>query len=113
MAFPRLHSSVAMTDVADASAAAPQTESVRDDLVERLKRENAELMESVARANARAGVFEEKERSRVAAFQPEAQYFMKEFMKEEIDAYHQGTSCLLYTSPSPRDRTRARMPSSA
>ena len=32
-------------------------------------------------------------------------------------AYHQGpslgTPCLLYTSPSPRDRTRSRMPSSA
>jgi len=25
----------------------------------------------------------------------------------------QGYSCLLYTSPSPRDRTRSRMPSSA
>ena len=25
----------------------------------------------------------------------------------------QGTDCLLYTSPSPRDRTRSRMPSSA
>ena len=25
----------------------------------------------------------------------------------------QGTNCLLYTSPSPRDRTRSRMPSSA
>ena len=25
----------------------------------------------------------------------------------------QGCSCLLYTSPSPRDRTRSRMPSSA
>ena len=24
-----------------------------------------------------------------------------------------GTDCLLYTSPSPRDRTRSRMPSSA
>ena len=24
-----------------------------------------------------------------------------------------GTNCLLYTSPSPRDRTRSRMPSSA
>ena len=27
-----------------------------------------------------------------------------------VDAYH---ICLLYTSPSPRDRTRSRMPSSA
>ena len=25
----------------------------------------------------------------------------------------QGSGCLLYTSPSPRDRTRSRMPSSA
>ena len=30
-------------------------------------------------------------------------------IKEEIQAY----TCLLYTSPSPRDRTRSRMPSSA
>ena len=27
--------------------------------------------------------------------------------------YKQGNICLLYTSPSPRDRTRSRMPSSA
>ena len=27
--------------------------------------------------------------------------------------YYNNTSCLLYTSPSPRDRTRSRMPSSA
>ena len=27
--------------------------------------------------------------------------------------YVQGGACLLYTSPSPRDRTRSRMPSSA
>ena len=27
--------------------------------------------------------------------------------------YSQSTTCLLYTSPSPRDRTRSRMPSSA
>ena len=31
-----------------------------------------------------------------------------------IDSIHECTeSCLLYTSPSPRDRTRSRMPSSA
>ena len=28
-------------------------------------------------------------------------------------ATHVGVACLLYTSPSPRDRTRSRMPSSA
>ena len=31
----------------------------------------------------------------------------------ELDAVIIATPCLLYTSPSPRDRTRSRMPSSA
>ena len=31
----------------------------------------------------------------------------------DIDTIIYGLSCLLYTSPSPRDRTRSRMPSSA
>ena len=31
----------------------------------------------------------------------------------EVDVIVQNVSCLLYTSPSPRDRTRSRMPSSA
>ena len=30
-----------------------------------------------------------------------------------LDIMMPGKSCLLYTSPSPRDRTRSRMPSSA
>ena len=30
-----------------------------------------------------------------------------------IEAIFQSLDCLLYTSPSPRDRTRSRMPSSA
>ena len=29
------------------------------------------------------------------------------------DKKNEGVTCLLYTSPSPRDRTRSRMPSSA
>ena len=33
--------------------------------------------------------------------------------KYKLKMYFKGPSCLLYTSPSPRDRTRARMPSSA
>ena len=32
---------------------------------------------------------------------------------EELDALTHAMTCLLYTSPSPRDRTRSRMPSSA
>ena len=34
---------------------------------------------------------------------------VKELVENSIDA----NACLLYTSPSPRDRTRSRMPSSA
>ena len=33
--------------------------------------------------------------------------------KAQIFANHEILDCLLYTSPSPRDRTRSRMPSSA
>ena len=32
---------------------------------------------------------------------------------EIVEAHHMHKACLLYTSPSPRDRTRSRMPSSA
>ena len=34
-------------------------------------------------------------------------------VKAQIHAGGRGKGCLLYTSPSPRDRTRSRMPSSA
>ena len=39
---------------------------------------------------------------------------VKDYIKEDLDeSLHECISCLLYTSPSPRDRTRSRMPSSA
>ena len=34
-------------------------------------------------------------------------------MEMNDETYHMVKACLLYTSPSPRDRTRSRMPSSA
>ena len=34
-------------------------------------------------------------------------------LREKIEELRELNSCLLYTSPSPRDRTRSRMPSSA
>ena len=41
-------------------------------------------------------------------------YTENELDSQRIDLSNsQGISCLLYTSPSPRDRTRSRMPSSA
>ena len=36
-----------------------------------------------------------------------------EFLKASTDSLAHARGCLLYTSPSPRDRTRSRMPSSA
>ena len=41
-----------------------------------------------------------------------ANAFILNFFMEEYGIY-QDKGCLLYTSPSPRDRTRSRMPSSA
>ena len=38
---------------------------------------------------------------------------MRNKLIEEHRACPVGKACLLYTSPSPRDRTRSRMPSSA
>ena len=52
----------------------------------------------------------------------DAQYYIEDIRKSVISSlsydkvYNQGfniNTCLLYTSPSPRDRTRSRMPSSA
>ena len=39
--------------------------------------------------------------------------FMEEYNRLAKKIAAQDVSCLLYTSPSPRDRTRSRMPSSA
>ena len=42
---------------------------------------------------------------------------IKIFRETSVDnltaTFYAGSACLLYTSPSPRDRTRSRMPSSA
>ena len=40
-------------------------------------------------------------------------FFMFALMLFLLTTYKKNTICLLYTSPSPRDRTRSRMPSSA
>ena len=37
----------------------------------------------------------------------------KQDLKENLFVCNKCNNCLLYTSPSPRDRTRSRMPSSA
>ena len=43
----------------------------------------------------------------------EVEYGFLFYVDEEVDYSAQAMICRLYTSPSPRDRTRSRMPSSA
>ncbi|CZT61178.1 hypothetical protein CDFC105_104053 [Clostridioides difficile] len=66
-------------------------------------------------------------KNKIAASMPEVGKEMKEIVKGEVNkqvysnyapslydrTYELLNACLLYTSPSPRDRTRSRMPSSA
>ena len=62
-------------------------------------------------------------RIKLGGFLPERSTFAKpikapskdifDFMKVSTGEKEMSTTCLLYTSPSPRDRTRSRMPSSA
>ena len=49
----------------------------------------------------------------VASITIHPDYRMQGIGRKLIDSLIQKFSCLLYTSPSPRDRTRSRMPSSA
>ena len=41
------------------------------------------------------------------------QYYTKDKLLKDLELKLIALNCLLYTSPSPRDRTRSRMPSSA
>ena len=56
----------------------------------------------------------EQRRSAVAAALRAAQHQNHGYLTTELmDGVAEYLDCLLYTSPSPRDRTRSRMPSSA
>ena len=64
----------------------------RDDVIKHLKEQLAEKTTREAEANARMGMYEAKERSRISAWQDDAKFFMNEFVNEEIDAHHPGLS---------------------
>jgi len=81
-----------MADVSN--AAAPPAEAARDELVERLKADLAAKTEETARANARASIFEERERARITAWKGDAEWFMKDFVNEEIDNFHESSATL-------------------
>ena len=49
----------------------------------------------------------------VKACAKDGQFVIGFSQANNAEPYRQHVNCLLYTSPSPRDRTRSRMPSSA
>ena len=60
------------------------------------------------------------QKKRTAGFEEQAQQLGLHFVDDpesqaysQFDGFKLFNRCLLYTSPSPRDRTRSRMPSSA
>ena len=58
----------------------------------------------------------EKTRVKISPFEKEGYYVSFSDKPDEIFKLNQdliGNTCLLYTSPSPRDRQKSRMPSSA
>ncbi|MAT10122.1 MAG: hypothetical protein CMM02_03850 [Rhodopirellula sp.] len=67
----------------DNTETVPASDANRDELVERLKRENAALMEQKAASDARAGQFESKERARVTAWQSDVKSFLTDFVLAE------------------------------
>ena len=83
----------------DDQISAPAADSDREDLVSRLKSEIATLTATSAKATARADVLEDRERNRITAFQPDAQFLMKEWCKKECEEHHPGTSLLEDIAP--------------
>ena len=60
------------------------------------------------------GIDVSKGKSMVAALRPFGEIVAKPFeVPHTSSGFHQLVDCLLYTSPSPRDRQKSRMPSSA
>ena len=90
-----------MADIAAPETTAPPTSASdnQSDLVARLRAELAEKTEQMTAANARASVYEGKERDRIAAWKTDAEWFMKEYVNDEIDNYHQGTSLKADVAP--------------
>ena len=84
--------------------------------------ENKRIKKSIKNSRFKERVYSSKELKQSNLSKDKIGYFSKRFAAKEAFAKALGTGfrnnlnfkdCLLYTSPSPRDRTRSRMPSSA
>ena len=85
-----------MADTEPATVNAVPEESA---VMESLKLQLAEQTAKAAQASQQLEFFNNRERERISAFQPEAQHFFNDFMKEEIEKYHQGTSLAQDVAP--------------
>ena len=67
--------------------------------METLKMQLAEQTAKAAQANQQLEFFNGRERERISAFQGESQFFFNDFMKEEIEKHHSGTSLASDVAP--------------
>ena len=67
--------------------------------MESLKAQLAEQTAKAAQASQQLEFFNSRERERISTFQPESQFFFNEFMKDEIEKHHQGTSLAQDVAP--------------
>ena len=77
-----------------------------------------EIIQNQAYAAALASMFEKDQQYRKSStidqpFEKDKQWRLDTINRIQLDSLHQLYGCLLYTSPSPRDATLSRMPSSA
>ena len=77
------------------TSAAPEESAV----MEQLKQQLAEQTAKAAQANQQLEYFNDRERKRIGEFQPETQFFFNEFMKDEIEKHHAGTSLAQDVAP--------------
>ena len=85
-----------MADTEPVSTSAAPEESA---VMEQLKQQLAEQTAKAAQANQQLEFFNNRERERISAFQGESQFFFNDFMKEEIEKHHQGTSLAQDVAP--------------
>ena len=85
-----------MADTEPVSTSAAPEESA---VMESLKAQLAEQTAKAAQASQQLEFFNNRERERISAFQPESQFFFNDFMKEEIEKYHQGTTLAQDVAP--------------
>jgi len=84
-----------MADTEPTTSAVPEESAV----MESLKLQLAEQTAKAAQASQQLEYFNGRERERLHQYQPETKFFFNEFMKEEIEQHHAGTSLAQDVAP--------------